>query len=134
MAPRDDLLQLLEADPELLRGAAARSRALTDPEGRYTDEDVDQIVHAFGSALREALLEEGTAARDLLIEGVIPAVLEQGETAATLARSSALFGVLLAGDVAPRLPAESREVAVGWLAAFFGDWANDVVAAAGAGA
>ncbi len=132
MGARDDLLQLLESDPEMLRGAAARSRALTDPEGRYTDEDIDQIVHAFGSALREGLRDEGTAARDLLIEGAVPAVLEQGETAASLARSAAIFGVLLAGDAAALLPEGSREEAVGWLAAFFGDWASDVVTAAGA--
>ncbi len=61
----------------------------------------------------------------------MPAVMEQGETAATLARSGALFGVLLAGAVAPRLTDEVRDEAVGWLAEFFGAWCHDVVVAAG---
>ncbi|HXH88526.1 MAG TPA: hypothetical protein VNI55_07975 [Gaiellaceae bacterium] len=131
MAARDELLELLDSDPELLRGTAARSRALTDPDGRYTDEDVDQIVYAFGTALREGLRDEGTAARDLLIESVVPAVVEQGETAASLARSGALFGALLVGAVTPRLAESAREEAVGWLAEFFGAWCQDVVVAAG---
>ena len=130
MSPDAALLDLLDREPELLVEVAKRAQAVNESGQDYSDEDVAQIVHAFGGALREALAGTGSDARDLLMQTAVPAVVARGETPATLARSATVFGVLLAGAVRERVPAELTEGAVEWLAGFFGAWAHDVVEAA----
>lgn len=126
----DDVLALLDRDPSLLRGVAARTLALTGRADDYAEDELEQLVHAFGGAIREALAGTGTEARDLLLQTGIPAVVARGQTAAQLARSGAAFGALFTATVAERLDADAREGAVATLATFFGDWARDVVEAA----
>jgi hypothetical protein len=129
MAAENVLLDLLDRDPALIDDVVAETLRLTGRETAYTAEELEQLVHAFRASLREALAGSGTDARDLMIETAVPAVVAQGDTPATLARSSGVFGVLLASRVARVVPEDARDGAATWLGAFFGEWLHDIVAA-----
>jgi len=125
-----DIIDLLDDDPSLLTDAARRTLTITNRGDAYTEEELDQLVHAFGGALRERLAGTGTEVLDFMLQTAIPAIVARGERVSELARSSAVFGVLLSVAITERLEPDARGAAVTELASFFGEWERDIVEAA----
>lgn len=125
------LEQAFESDEHLV-GLARR--ILEDfPElggDRYGDEDIAQILRAFGGLAIESLRGGDGSTREIFLTSAIPAVVAEGETPATLARSATLFGIVMSSEIGGSLEGEDKRAATAWLARFFGEYARDAVDAA----
>ena len=106
---------------------AAQSATAGMGEGRYSDDELAQLVHGFTVLIDEAL--DGRAdAFDLFIETAVPGLLADGQTPSALVAGSATFVTLVTAHVLDRVPAPVRgEVAV-WLAVYFGRYCGAVAA------
>lgn len=118
-----DVLSAL-TDEVLLRAARRNMLAVPNPGPAPatppTDQDLLALMHGFRSVIAE-VAEDGEKhpAEELFLDIVVPASLGQGQSLARLIGSASAFGIILMDEVRSALPAERREAAAQWLAAFF---------------
>jgi hypothetical protein len=98
--------------------------------GRYSREELKQLLNGFSALLKEALEERGSETYELFLSTAVPGMIADGQTTETLVEASASFGTLISMDLVAAVPEEHREAAAVWLAQFFGRYAGDVVRAA----
>lgn len=127
---RQDLLRAFrELRPEMVR--YARSDADLDPKSRadeFGDADIEQILNAWEGLVVEALTGSGRETRDLVLDTALPPIVRSlGQTAADMVCSNTISAVMLTHRLLPRIPAERREDAARWLAAFYGGYAHELV-------
>lgn len=115
------------------RVLALADRMLTDyPElggDRFERTDIEQIIRGFAQMARETVAGTGET-RAFFLETAIPAAVANGETPSSIARSSAVFGILLSEEISAELVGDERRDAIAWLAWFFGEYAREAVEAA----
>lgn len=95
-----------------------------------TEDDLRQLLHGFCQMLEEAMAQSSQTTRQFFLETAIPALVASGQGSSTLVHSIGIFAVLLTGAALEELEADDRQAATEWLATFFGDYLQDVLAAA----
>jgi len=125
----DSLIQLVGPDrhAELLAVVKDVVRAVPEMSGRYGDEELEQLVRAFGGVLSEALEGDSRERLELLVETAVPAFVADGQTVSSLARASGMFAVAVSASLVLSVPEEERAASAAWLAAFFGEYTQAVV-------
>ncbi len=98
--------------------------------GRYSREELKQLLNGFSALLKEALEDRGSETYDFFIETAVPGMVADGQPTESLLQASASFGTLISTDLSGALPREHREAAATWLAMFFGRYVADVYIAA----
>lgn len=131
---RQALEPLFADDSDSLARLVERSRELDTGSPRYDDTTNEQFVHGFATIVREALAGDSRDARDLYTEAAAALVAAEGRSPASLARSLVTFCVLLGEEVADALDADVQHAASQWLAAFMGEWTEELLDAAAGGA
>lgn len=85
-----------ELRPHIIENA--RKDADLDPASRlsaFSDTDLEQIVNAWEAMFMEALEGRGRETRELIFETALPPILELGQTALDMARSTVISAVML---------------------------------------
>jgi hypothetical protein len=127
---RQDLLRAFrELRPDMVKHA--RSDADLDPNSRadeFSDADIEQILNAYEGLVVEALTDSGRSTRDFVLDTALPPIVRSlGQTSADTVRSNIISAVMLAHRLLPKVAADRRDDAARWLAAFYGEYAHELV-------
>jgi hypothetical protein len=127
---REDILRAFrDLRPDMV--AFARRDADLDPQSRadeFSDADIEQVLNAWEGLIVEALTGTGRTTRDLVLDTALePIVRSLKQTTADMVRSNTISAVMLTHRVLSKIPDEQREQAARWLAAFYGDYAHELV-------
>jgi hypothetical protein len=123
----DDLRAAIQASHDDLLALAQRVLS-SDLATKTPDEQVGQLVRATEAMLAEAL-DGRTDTRDFVLETAVPAYVEAGETASTVAGASVRFAVQLADLLAGRVSPEHRAATVEWVAEFYAAYTSATIEA-----
>lgn len=96
------------------------------PEG-VTETDLEQLINGFQAVVLEDLEQTAARVRDVFIDDVVSVSVALGQSPGQLARSAAIYGVLLSHVLVERIEPDARDAALRWLARFWGAWSHDVV-------
>lgn len=126
------LIEAVTSRPPTLLAAAEHVVAATPSmgPGRYSRDQLEQLLNGFCALLREALEESGNDTYEIFMETAVPAMVADGQTTGSLVQGSAAFATLLSMHLDEAVPAEHREGARSWLSRFFGRYVADVYSAA----
>ncbi len=111
----------------------AQRAASVTPEmgaGRYSREELEQLIRGFEALLLEELFQRGRETRELFMETAIPGLVGDGQRVASLTHASTTFSLLVAVEVLDEIGPEHRPGATVWLADFFGGYVSEVAAVA----
>lgn len=114
---KEELRAAIEASHDDLL-ALARSVLATGLSTETPEQQLEQLVRALVAMLLEGL-EGRTETRDFVIETALPAYVEAGESASSIAGASVRFAVQLADLLASRVSAENRAAAIEWTADYY---------------
>lgn len=112
---------------ELLRLVTNVVAVVPEMAGHYGEDELDQLVRGFAAVLAEALRGDERDQMELLVGSAIPALVADGQTTSTLARAVGSLAVVVSTSLVRDLPEAERDDAAGWLAGFFGEYAQAVV-------
>lgn len=81
-----------------------------DPVKNYSVDDTIQLVHGVGAMIAEELEGRGTDIKDTYMLSVIPGILSQGQSLATLVGVVTMNAVLAYNLIVPKATPENREM------------------------
>lgn len=93
----------------------------------YDTDTTRQFLHGFATIVREALSGASTDARELFTASAVEVVVAEGRSAGALAGQMVTFAALVAGELGADAGPEARAEAVTWLAAFLGEWTEELL-------
>jgi len=119
---------LLDALDRVDLGALAeRLRAhLQDGDEAADPGETRQFLNALETLIAEGMRGEGRDMRDLVFDTAIPGLVARGSTALELLESHVVLFVALATELTAAVPADVRDDAAVWLAAWFADYTREV--------
>lgn len=116
-----------ERHRDLLRMVTNVVALVPEMAGKYGEEELDQLVRAFEAVVAESLEGSGREQMDLLVGSAVPALIADGQTTSTLARAVGALAVVISTSLLRDMPRAEHDDAAGWLAGFFGEYAQAVV-------
>jgi hypothetical protein len=96
--------------------------------GKYTVEDIAQMMLGVHAMMAERLGEGNGEVYDTYINTVIPGILAQGEKLSVLVRYVALNGMMSSHSIAPLLSSEHRDAGVAFVQNWWAEHVCDIVA------
>lgn len=124
------LSSFFAARSEPLERVALRARDISGAPVYDTD-TTSQFLHGFATLVREALGDGGADARDLFTASAVELMVAEGRSVGALAGQIVTFAALVAdelrADAGPDAGPEAGADAVAWLAAFLGEWTQELL-------
>ena len=98
----------------------------SNPED-YSREDIEQFLNAYEALVLEAMEGRGRQTRDLIFETALPGIVAEGHSVGELVQSGVAMSIMLTHRLLEQVPAEERDAAAAWLAAFYSGYTRETV-------
>ena len=116
-----------ERHRDLLRLVTNVVALVPEMAGNYGEDELDQLVRAFGAVVAESLAGSEREQMHLLAGSAVPALIADGQTTSTLARAVGSLAVVISASLLRDMPPAEQDDAAAWLAGFFGEYTKAIV-------